>query len=236
MKLFTALLTLAMAQAQDPVARGAVIFRAQCSVPYCHGPDGEEGRAPKLIGHSHREQRVRGITAEGVMAKGMPGFGKTLMADELDAVVQFVMSLSGRTQAEQAKPATTNARGRALFFDAARFNGCGACHEADGWGIPVGPDLARAKPASLEQLRAVPVTRLVTVTRNAEASFPGIAVSSAPLIRVYDLSSPIPVLRSFQAGEVRLQAGARWDHAAATAAYTDTELAEIREFLIRLPR
>ena len=45
------LLLCAVAGAQEAaVERGSQLYRVHCATPYCHGPAGAAGRAPKLIG------------------------------------------------------------------------------------------------------------------------------------------------------------------------------------------
>jgi mono/diheme cytochrome c family protein len=44
----------AICRAQDGAAeRGARLFRSNCAIPYCHGPEGTAGRAPRLAGHRY---------------------------------------------------------------------------------------------------------------------------------------------------------------------------------------
>lgn len=88
-----------VAFAQDPamLAEGQQIYVVNCSA--CHrldaggliGPNLTDdawihGGAPKAIHHS---------IAEGVIAKGMPGWGRILKPAQVDAVTAYVISLKG---------------------------------------------------------------------------------------------------------------------------------------------
>ena len=60
--------------------------------------------------------------------------------------------------------------------------------------------------------------------------FPAIpAEQTEELIRVYDLSSPLPVLRTFQPAQVRLAAGSAWSHDTVVRNYSDTDLEAVTE-------
>jgi hypothetical protein len=64
-----------------------------------------------------------------------------------------------------------------------------------------------------------------------EDPFPAVAVEqSENRTRVYDLSSPIPVLRSFKPDRVKLTPDSRWQHGQAVSDYTDAELRTIEAY------
>jgi hypothetical protein len=54
---------------------------------------------------------------------------------------------------------------------------------------------------------------------------------TASRLRVYDLSSRLPVLRTFASEEVLMSAGASWRHSEAASLYTDAELDAVVRFL-----
>jgi hypothetical protein len=58
-----------------------------------------------------------------------------------------------------------------------------------------------------------------------------VAEKAADRIRVYDLSSRLPVLRTFAPAEVVLTPGSSWTHTAAASLYTDAELEAISRYL-----
>ena len=238
MKLCAVLLFPALAFAQDdPIATGAELFRTHCSVAYCHGAAGTPGRAPQLAGRSFTKQRLTDVIANGIPKTAMPGFKKELNEAKIGAIALYVLSLTGPAVAEPAKlerrelpPALKG--GRALFFDATRMGGCGACHAADGWGIAIGPALAKNLPADAAALRAYKSARVERAELQKEAPFPALPVAATgAIVTVYDLSAPLPVLRTFAAGEIRLTPNGGWNHAGTLRAFSDAELDSILSFL-----
>src|SRR5262249_11998894 len=151
---------------------------------------------------------------------GMPEFTTRLKSNEISDLVAYVMTLGGGAAASAAAPAvapralTPQAReGRALFFDAARTSACGSCHELDGWGVPVGPDLAALNPDRLNDLCEVTTKNVVTARPIGEAAFPALVVERTDAkVRLYDLTATIPVLRTFAARRVTIEPGTSWRH------------------------
>ncbi|MBZ5607713.1 MAG: cytochrome c [Acidobacteriia bacterium] len=223
--------------AQDAlVARGEKVFQTSCSVPYCHGPNGTAGRAPKLVGHSFTARELSNIVSDGIANKGMPAFGAQLPADDIRAVVGYIMTLRGSAPASASQ--TVAARtvpedaqsGKALFFDAVRMGGCGRCHELEKRGSRVATDLKTA--AAHTDLRSIEVHHVMTAQPAGESAFPVlVAEQSQKRVRVFDLSSPLPVLRTFAPDAVKLTAGSAWEHREAVSGYSDAELQEIAKYL-----
>lgn len=230
------------ALAQTPaVTRGAAIFRANCAVAYCHGPEGTAGRAPQLAGHGFAARAVFGIVANGRPDTSMPGFSNQLKTDDIEAVVAYVMTLKGDRPAPAGRPKAPDLppalrKGRDLFFDAARTGACGACHELGDRGVPVGPDLRARKPESLRGLRESPSAHVFTARVTGEAAFPALVVEqNATHVTVYDLSSRLPVRRSLRPSEVTLTPGTSWSHRDAASLYSDEELDTVAGYLKSLP-
>ncbi|MEZ5403529.1 MAG: c-type cytochrome [Bryobacteraceae bacterium] len=244
---FLALLGLP-ATAQDIFARGEAVFKKSCAQGYCHGTGGTQGRAPKLIGRNFETDFVTQVVRDGVPNTGMPAFGKTLGSSELTAVIAYVLRVSG---ADVSKMPTASAaiaagasvkptsaeirRGRALFFDALKAeNRCGSCHALESQGIAIGPNLAAGGSAyTASALRAGKGkdSSVQTATAGAD-SFPALVVSQTKTyVKLYDLTVPPPVLRTFETGSVRLSSGNKWTHAGATRAYTDAELGAVAMYL-----
>jgi mono/diheme cytochrome c family protein len=223
--------------AQDAMTvRGEKVFATSCSVPYCHGPNGTAGRAPKLAGHSFTARQLSSTISNGIPNKGMPAFGDQLSADEVGAVVSYVMTLKG--SAPPAATAAVSARkmpaeaqaGREQFFDAVRMGGCGRCHELEKRGSPVATDLMTV--AAPVDLRSIAVRHIVTALPVGDAAFPAFVIErSEKRVRIFDLSSPLPVLRTFTADAVKLTDGATWQHADAIHDYNDRELRQITAYL-----
>jgi len=223
--------------AQDATAvRGEKVFQTTCSVPYCHGSGGTAGRAPKLIGHSFTSAELRNIVFNGIANKAMPAFGAQLPADDISAVVSYVMTLKGSAPATASQAVSVRAapaeskEGKALFFDAVRMGGCGRCHELEKRGSPVVSNWNVA--AGFADLRSINVRDVMTAQPVGESAFPAlIAEKSEKRVRVFDLSSPLPVLRTFAPDAVKLTEGSTWKHSDAVRDYTDAELAEIAKYL-----
>ena len=230
----------AVLHAQNPlVQRGAGIFRTTCAVAYCHGSEGTAGRAPQLAGRALNPRDVSGVILNGKPGGAMPGFSGQLKSEDIEAVTEYVLSLSRPAGAAAAstkpggtEPAPASEKGRALFFDAVRMGGCGKCHELDGRGSPVGPNLRASAPEQLRNLRALAQTRVVTAHPLDEDAFPAVVAEQTPeRIRVYDLSSPLPVLRTFQPERVRITPGSAWSHASAAQIYSEGDLETLASYL-----
>ena len=227
-----------LAQAADDVARGAVVFRESCAVAYCHGSEGRASRAPALAGRRFDVGTVVGIAAMGIPNTSMPAFAGQLKPEDLAAVAAYVVSLNA-SDAEGAKQVAKLAsmppevaRGRSLFFDAARTGACGSCHEISERGVPVSIALQDLRTAKLDNLRGVETPNVVTVHPSGEEPFPAVVVEKgARRIRVYDLSSRLPVLRTFESSDVVLAPGSSWSHRTATGLYTEAELGVISGYL-----
>jgi len=232
------LLPAALLHAESPqVKRGAEIFATSCAVAYCHGPNGTAGRAPQLAGRAFKARDVFGIVLSGRPGTSMPSFATQLKSEDVEAVAQYVASLSGPAAVEAAKPGVrlmpaSVREGKALFFDAVRMGGCGKCHELEDRGSPVGPDLSKLMPEKFHNPRANSATHIVTAKPADEQPFPGLVLEQTPeVVRVYDLSSPLPVLRTFQPAQVHVTPGGVWSHAAAVQNYSDAELDAIAGYL-----
>jgi mono/diheme cytochrome c family protein len=230
----------AACRAQDgAAARGAQLYRAHCAIPYCHGPEGSAGRAPRLAGHHYNVNGMFKVITWGIPGTGMPEFTTRLKSGEIADLVAYMMTLGGPAAAPVLAPVsppralTAEARrGRALFFDAARTGACGSCHELDGWGVPVGPDLARLGPERFNDLREVAIQHVATARPAGDAPFPALVVERAEArVRVYDLTASIPVLRSFAAARIAIEPGSAWRHGQAVRDYTADELEIIAGYL-----
>ena len=238
MRLWICVLLLpALAQAADDrIARGAEVYRASCAVAYCHGPEGKPGRAPGLAGRAFQPGVIVRTAAAGIPNTSMPAFAALLKPEDLQAVAAYIVSLNGAAPAAAVRPPSAMPedarRGQALFFDAARTGACGACHEMDGRSVLVSTGLQDLAAARLQDFRNLPTPAVVTARPSGEPEFPAVvAEKTAARIRVYDLSSRLPVLRTFASTDVVLTPGASWTHAAAAGLYTDAELEAIARYL-----
>jgi mono/diheme cytochrome c family protein len=238
--LFLLLIAAASHAQQGVIERGAQLYRTHCATPYCHGPDGIAGRAPRLIGHHYNVNQMFKVITWGIPGTGMPEFTTRLKTREIADLVAYAMTLGGSAPAPAPAPVTPpraltpEARqGRALFFDAARTGACGSCHEVDGWGVPVGPDLTALPPGRFTDLRQVASPGVVTARpKGGEPPFPALLVERTEArVRVYDLTALLPVLRTFAAGQIGFEPGSSWRHEQAARIYTTRELETIALYL-----
>ncbi len=83
----------------DPAAikSGQQVFITNCAS--CHKPDGGGMIGPNLTDnawiHGGTLEAIHQTIVNGVLAKGMPPWGKLLKPDQIDAVTAFVASLKG---------------------------------------------------------------------------------------------------------------------------------------------
>jgi putative heme-binding domain-containing protein len=191
---------------------GAQIFKLRCSVGYCHGAEGKPGRAPKLRDRDLEAPYLNKVVTDGIPKSSMPGFKEILKPAEITAVVNYVLSLSGKppqqTQQEtQPAPATANfEKGKALFFDANNAANCGVCHAIDESGTAIGPDLRKLKRTP-EQLYAAitnpPKSKVTKLTLKSGETVTGIlAEDSGKTVRIYDTEGLPPVLRNIAKEEI----------------------------------
>jgi mono/diheme cytochrome c family protein len=241
MKRASALLLMAAAcYAEDgSVERGSRLYRTHCAIPYCHGPDGGAGRAPRLAGHHLNVNTMFKVITWGIPSTGMPEFTTRLKTSEIADLVAYVMTLGSAPVAPDRAPViaeralTPQAKeGRALFFDAARTGYCGTCHELDGKGVPIALDLAALPPGMFTNLRVVATRGVVTARPTGEPPFPALLVErNESKVRVYDLTAALPVLRTFAAARIVIEPSSSWSHEQATRVYTDGELEVVAGYL-----
>jgi mono/diheme cytochrome c family protein len=228
---------IAAAHAQDgSVQRGKQLFRTNCATPYCHGPDGTAGRAPRLTDHRYSLNGMFKVITWGIPGTSMPEFTTRLKSEEIADLVAYVMTMGGGSASAPAPAAPPHAltpearQGRALFFDSARTGICASCHELQGWGVPVGPDLAKSR---IPDLVSIATTHIMTARpRGNEPAFPALLVErTESRVRVYDLTAPLPVLRTFAASQIVLDPTSTWRHDQALRPYSPRELELIASYL-----
>ena len=174
----------------------------------------------------------------------MPGFKDRLSATEVNAVLAYVVKISGGDLAKlpaagaasaSAALSTQAQRGRDAFFDALRgVNRCGTCHALDGMGVAIGPNLAsgtRYDVAAIQKGKPAGV-RQATVKGD---SFPALLVERKPdAVRLYDLTVIPPPLRTFAPGEITFAPAVTWSHANVIKGYTAADLEAIAAWLDHL--
>ena len=229
----------ALVCAQDIVTRGADVFSKSCATGYCHGPKGGSGStAPRLAARGFSEEYISQTVRRGIPSTAMPAFADVLPREQLAAVIAYVDSLNGIAPRSAAPEAESEkklppeaARGRELFFDSLRgFGRCSTCHQVDDFGVPVASPIAKI-PADAAALRQLATPHVETATVAGE-SFSALVVSQGKnQTKLYDLTSPPPVLRTLAPASVMLKETSNWQHASALSAYSDADLQAILTFL-----
>ena len=90
----------------DAVAAGKVVFMANCVA--CHRADGGGQIGPNLTDdywiHGGTPLEIHTTISEGVLAKGMPPWGKMLKPEQINDVMAYVISLRGSHPANPKAP------------------------------------------------------------------------------------------------------------------------------------
>ena len=213
---------------KDPavIAKGNRVFARYCSVGYCHGAQGRSGLGPALRDRVWYPQELFAIVAGGRPGTLMPPFVENLYPEDIWSIVAYVISLGS------VKPGTSTAvefestarpsdllsaqarRGRSLFFDLTNEKRCSLCHQLEGNGTPIGPNLAAvAESESGEELRrhilepnaaiAEGFEQTVITTSEGERIAGVTKERTDELIRIYDAASIPSPLRTFYRDEIR---------------------------------
>jgi PQQ-dependent dehydrogenase (methanol/ethanol family) len=135
-----------------PVSDGKRVFDQACQS--CHGPAGQGDRGPALnrgtFTHGNEDADLARVIRAGVPGTEMPPFPR-LTDEQTRQLVAYIRSLSRSTDAPAGAIGTASAAaGEALFFGKAQ---CSACHEVNGRGFIVGPDLSIAGRFAAAALR-----------------------------------------------------------------------------------
>ena len=230
-------LALLLVQAAPAPSAGQKIFAMSCAVGYCHGAEGIANRGPRLKDRKFDFGYIDRVVRNGIPNTAMPGFDGRMKPADLEAVIAYTYIISGNTvpaPASRNQPAIqsgteaspSSARAEALFFDAAREFRCATCHEWKGKGMrlfPISP--GTPIPAAAKQVKRV--------TLKDGQSFPAsIAAEDEAQIRLHDLTSPPPVLRTVGKSDIAAIAPeTKWTHAEVTREYTESEISILREVL-----
>jgi putative heme-binding domain-containing protein len=160
-----------MPTAPAALEAGRQLYMGSCSG--CHGATGEGSQGPSLL--SGRAGRLADRALFNAIRNGLPGTSMPdfpLPNDKVWQIAAFVRSLTAPA-AGVAVPGDS-ARGRSLFFGAAK---CATCHMIQGQGGYPGPDLSNAgAERTVHQLResiTKPSARIEAGYRAALAVLPG---------------------------------------------------------------
>jgi len=233
--------------------RGEKIFAQSCATGYCHGVAGAAGRGPRLRGRSLDRNRVSEVVRNGIPRSAMPGWKDRLDEQDLSATITYVMSLVNSDKSVSAElpipppgdptnylnftGPTEIKKGRDLFFDATRTPQCSTCHSSGGRGISIGPELVGSLAVDqelfLSVVRASRSQHVLTATLEDQSVFPALRFEqNENWIKLYDLTSAPPVLRTFETGNiVSLLNTLSWSHELVTQDYKDEEIGAIFKYL-----
>jgi PQQ-dependent dehydrogenase (methanol/ethanol family) len=159
------------------VAAGRVLYSRSCES--CHGPGGQGDRGPALntarLVHGNEDADLFRTIRAGVPGTQMPPFGG-LDDQQVWQLAAYIRSLQGAAPAGDAPGVSAAqapsiegdaAAGEAIFFGRAE---CGACHEVNGRGGIVGPDLSGAG-----RLSAAALGQAIVDPNNRRPAGPGSA-------------------------------------------------------------
>jgi putative heme-binding domain-containing protein len=139
-----------MANNPDAVARGRRLYDQTCQA--CHGGEARGDRGPSLTGsfsHGNEDGDLFRNIRNGIAGSGMPAFA-SLTADQVWQLTSYLRSLNGTAASPNESASGDPAVGETIFFGKAS---CSACHQVNGRGGIVGPDLSGSRKSSAEALR-----------------------------------------------------------------------------------
>jgi len=225
------------AQALTPeqtLKHGADMFAQTCTQSYCHGSYGAAGGAPRLANRGFTGDYIEKVVTYGIPGTPMAAWGQVLPLAEVRAIIAYVGSLNGIVPSANSGPPPVlsgeAARGRDLFFDPMHLQRCSNCHRVNEKGLPVTPAISNV-PGNTAALRSMATPRVSTATIDGQ-TMPALLASRIPKeIKLYDLTSFPPVLRTVPPSGVKLTDGSSWNHATVLGDYSDAELESILEYL-----
>ncbi len=190
---------------------GAKWFTTSCSNGYCHGVEGAGGGAPALRGRSFSADYLTRAITNGVPGSGMRAFKEDYSAEQIQQLVEYVLSLGSVEASPASFPPIVVAgfeAGRDVFQER-----CAACHPFRGAGGKVAPDLHYAATASAASL----LKRIISPPESSGSAYALIAVTTKDnrvitgikrreddeSIQVYDVTSLPPVSRTISKEDIR---------------------------------
>ena len=166
------------------VAAGAVLYQQTCQA--CHGGEARGDRGPALatgnFRHGGEDSDLFQTVRNGIPGTQMPAFS-SLPTDKIWRIISYLRSLSGNSgAANEAVPGDATA-GEKTFWGK---GGCGSCHEVNGRGGIVAPDLSAAGTSSADHLHQVilhPNAAITTARRWAGPSSIGVKTRDGEEVR-----------------------------------------------------
>jgi len=135
-------------------------------------------------------------------------------------------------------PTAQTERGKQLFLHSPKGLACATCHELDGNGTAIGPDLTRLGsvigPKGLVMTIQMSMTAYVQQVELQDGrTFPGIQKSKqGDLLAIYDLSkTPADLLHLKSSDVASMKPNTKWTHPPTSAGYTPEELTDIIGYL-----
>lgn len=149
----------------EAVEAGKRLYEQACQA--CHGTD----RAPALSGAMKRGNLDGEIflnIRNGIRGTQMPAFSR-LTADQVWQLVSYIRSLSNVSSpvASTERVAGSVAAGEELFFGKAN---CAACHEINGRGAVIGPELSAVASLDVNTLRQKILDPTASTNTNASGN------------------------------------------------------------------
>jgi alcohol dehydrogenase (cytochrome c) len=136
---------------RSAVTAGAVLYQQTCQA--CHGGKAQGDRGPALatgnFHHGGEDSELFQTIRNGIPGTQMPAFSD-LPTDNVWRIISYLRSLSGNRGAANEVVLGDVAAGEETFWGK---GGCGSCHEVNGHGGIVAPDLSAAGTNSADHLR-----------------------------------------------------------------------------------
>jgi putative heme-binding domain-containing protein len=133
------------------IALGKALYQETCQA--CHGGQARGDRGPGLatgsLRHGNEDDDLFHNIRTGIPGTQMPAFSG-LANDDIWRIISYLRSLSGNGVAAKEVVPGDVAAGERIFWGK---GGCGRCHEVNGKGGAVAPDLSAAGANTAERLR-----------------------------------------------------------------------------------
>jgi mono/diheme cytochrome c family protein len=135
------------------IAAGRDLYAQTCQA--CHGGEARGDRGPALatgnFRHGGEDSDLFQTIRTGVPGTQMPAFS-ALPTDSIWRIIAYLRSLNTNSAAANEVVAGDAVAGEQTFWGK---GGCASCHEVNGRGADVGPDLSAAGTNSASYLRSV---------------------------------------------------------------------------------
>ncbi|MDX1978966.1 MAG: c-type cytochrome [Bryobacteraceae bacterium] len=149
----------------------------------------------------------------------------------------FVLTTGFALAAGAAEMTAQAARGKEIFFDASKKTQCATCHQLEGKGTAIGPDLtkiARLSPKAISV--AILASRTVyakEVELRVRKKFPAmIATETGESVKLFDLSKMPPEEMTLEKVSIHaIKDNATWRHPPESTGYNSDQLADVIAYI-----